>query len=86
MHVAAGVHPDVQGQRIFGFAHPYTWDQALDIMRKVDPQRKLRENFDSAVGNVTVEPRAKAEKLLRDLGRPGWMSFEETVLANIKDA
>ncbi|KAH6974425.1 hypothetical protein BKA56DRAFT_634334 [Ilyonectria sp. MPI-CAGE-AT-0026] len=85
LHVAAAVLPHVEDQRIFGFAGRFNWDQLLDIFRKSEPEKKVVDNFSGGEDPNEIEPRAKAEQLLRDLGRPGWTSLEETILANVKD-
>ncbi|KAJ6171418.1 hypothetical protein N7470_000485 [Penicillium chermesinum] len=87
LHVAAAVLPHVQGQRIFAFADEFSWDRTLSVMRKIDPTRNLPEEFSDGQGqwNVIVAS-SKAEKLLQELGRPGWTRFEDSVAANVRDA
>ncbi|KAL1853933.1 hypothetical protein Daus18300_011675 [Diaporthe australafricana] len=85
LHVAAAIFDDVKDQRIFGFAGRFNWDQVLDILRKTAPNKKFPDNFSGASDPNEIKPVDKAEQLLRDLGRPGWTSLEETVLANISD-
>lgn len=86
LHVAAGLFPHVQDQRIFGFAGPWSWDRCLEIMRKLNPERELRENFSGGTNTCTIVPAAKAKKLLQELGRPGWKSLRESIAENVKDA
>lgn len=84
LHVAAAVLPKVEDQRIFGFGGRFNWDMILDIFRTHVPGRKFPNNFSSGEDGNEIIPRGKAEQLLRDLGRPGWTSLEESILANIE--
>jgi hypothetical protein len=85
LHVAAAIFDHVKDQRIFGFAGRFNWDDILDIFRKTAPNKKFPDNFSGGTDPNEIKPRDKAEQLLRDLGRPGWTSLEESVLANISD-
>ncbi|PNP77063.1 hypothetical protein FNYG_09676 [Fusarium nygamai] len=85
LHVAAAVFDHVKEQRIFGFAGRFSWDAVLDILRKNFPNRTFPENFSGGEDPNEIEPRDKAEQLLKDLGRPGWTSLEESILSNVKE-
>ncbi|KAL6355759.1 hypothetical protein LRP88_09342 [Fusarium phalaenopsidis] len=85
LHVAAAVHPDVKGERIFAFAEPFNWDKVLDILRKQNPGVKFINNFQADQDLTEIKPKARAEQLLRDLGRPGWTSLEDGILLNTED-
>ncbi|KAF4468631.1 Aldehyde reductase [Fusarium albosuccineum] len=85
LHVAGAVLPHVQSQRIFAFAGRFNWDTVLDEMRALDPKRKLTAHFSGGEDPNEIVPRAKAEKLLRELGRPGWTSLKDTIAATVKD-
>ncbi|KAI8677651.1 Epimerase domain-containing protein [Fusarium keratoplasticum] len=85
LHVAAAVFDHIKERRIFGFAGRFNWDEILDILRKAAPNKEFPANFSSGSDANEIKPRAEAEQLLRDLGRPGWVSLEETVLANVSD-
>ncbi|KAI3559687.1 NAD dependent epimerase/dehydratase [Colletotrichum abscissum] len=82
LHVAAALLPDVEGERIFAFAYPMNWDIILDILRKQNPGRKFADNFHNDEYPVTVKPIARAESLLKRLGRPGWISLEQSIATN----
>ena len=86
LHVAAGLFPHVKDQRIFGVAGPWCWDMSLEIMRELDPKRKLRENFSGGANTCTIVPAVKAERLLQELGRPGWKSLRDSIVENVKHA
>ncbi|KAM0231263.1 hypothetical protein ACHAPO_008642 [Fusarium lateritium] len=85
LHVAAAIFEHVKDQRIFAFAGRFSWDQVLDILRKHYPQKTFPENFLSGEDANEIEPRDKAEQLLKDLGRPGWTSLEDSIIANVED-
>lgn len=86
LHVAGALLPHVQDQRIFAYGGRFSWDAILEIMRKLDTKRKIPENFSSGHDPNEIEPRPKAEKLLWELGRPGWTSLANSIAANVKDA
>ncbi|KAK5057464.1 hypothetical protein LTR84_011464 [Exophiala bonariae] len=86
LHVAAGLLPSVKDQRIFAFADRFNWDAVLDVMRTLEPGRNLPDNFSGGRDPNEIEPRAKAENLLKVLGRPGWTSLRDSVAANVLNA
>lgn len=81
LHVAAAILPDVQSERIFGFGEYYTWNKILAIMRKAQPTKTFPDDVQTFGPEYTIEPRARAEELLQKLGRPGFRSLEESILA-----
>ncbi|KAK4112871.1 NAD(P)-binding protein [Canariomyces notabilis] len=86
LHVAALIHPDVQGERIFAYASPFTWRGIQRIMQKLYPGKTFPRDLDEAELDKSDIVRApRTEALLRDMGRPGWTSLEETVRLNIED-
>ncbi|KAM0354946.1 hypothetical protein ACHAPU_000787 [Fusarium lateritium] len=85
LHVAGAIFDHVKDQRIFGFAGRFSFDEVLDILRKNYPDREFPDNFSSGRDSNEIEPRAKAEQLLKDLGQPGWTSLEDSVIANVED-
>lgn len=81
--MAAALLPHVQDRRIFAYAGHFNWDTILDIMRALDPKRKILDNFLDGDGPKEIEPRPKAEKLLQELGRSGWTSLVDSIAANV---
>ena len=86
LHVAAGLLSNVRDQRIFAFGGRFSWDTILDIMRTLEPGRKLPDNFSGGEDPNEIEPRPKAEKLLLELRSLGWTSLADSVMANVRDA
>ncbi|KAJ4328690.1 hypothetical protein N0V84_000881 [Fusarium piperis] len=84
LHVAAGILDNVKGQRIFAYAGRFNWDEVLKILRKSEPNKAFPDNFSGGRDANEYEARPKAEQLLRDLGRPGWATLEETILATVE--
>ncbi|KAK2021105.1 NAD dependent epimerase/dehydratase [Colletotrichum zoysiae] len=80
LHVAAAVMPDVQDERIFAFAEPYNWNKVLAILRQQNPDHSFSDDFEGTEYPHTIEPRGRAEELLKKMGRPGWTSLEDSLL------
>ncbi|KAH6897449.1 hypothetical protein B0T10DRAFT_186503 [Thelonectria olida] len=85
LHLAAAIHPGVKDERIFAFAGRFNWDAMLAIFRKHFPNKTFLDDFSGGEDANEIVERARAEQLLRDLGQPGWVSLEETVLQNVED-
>ncbi|KAK1975559.1 hypothetical protein LZ30DRAFT_605345 [Colletotrichum cereale] len=85
LHVAAATLPDVKSERIFAFAHPFCWDDILEIFRKQYPDKTFPDNFSSEPYPAIIKPRDRAEELLKRLGKPGWTPFEDTLRMNVDD-
>ncbi|KAK6221163.1 aldehyde reductase 2 [Colletotrichum tabaci] len=85
LHVAAAVHPGVQSERIFAFAEPMNADGILAIFRRLYPSRSFPSNLQADEDLSDIVPRQRAEALLRDMGKDGWTSLEESLRRNIED-
>ncbi|KAF4312522.1 NAD-dependent epimerase/dehydratase [Botryosphaeria dothidea] len=84
LHVVAAVHPGVKSERVFGSAGSFHFDDILAWMRKQYPDHKFPENFMKGRDITEWKPKARAEALLRDIGRPGFTSLEESVKKNLE--
>jgi hypothetical protein len=69
VHVGALIFPDVNSERLFSFAYPYTWNDILAIFRKLYPERKFIDDLPnlgrdlSKVSNQRAEVTISAESL-----------------------
>ncbi|KAK7931191.1 hypothetical protein PG985_001903 [Apiospora marii] len=79
LHVAAAVLEKVRHRRLFAFAERYSWDSVLGVLRQLEPAHAFPDNFSGGEDPHEIEPRHYAEQLLRDLGRSGWTSLEESL-------
>ncbi|CAM1510944.1 Fc.00g084570.m01.CDS01 [Cosmosporella sp. VM-42] len=84
LHVAAALFPNVKNERIFAFAGRFSFDTILEIMRKAEPERKFPDNFSGGDDPNEIKPQDRAEQLLRELGEPGWVSLEDTILEAVE--
>ncbi|KAF5573254.1 aldehyde reductase [Fusarium pseudocircinatum] len=84
LHLAAAVFPHIKDRRIFGFAGHFNWDLILEILRKNQPDKTFPSNFSDGIDPNEIQPCTKPEQLLHDLGRPGWISLEESILDNVQ--
>ena len=86
LHVAAGMLAHVHDQRIFAFGGRFSWDKILKIMRTLDPNRQIPDDFSGGEDPNEIAPRPQAERLLQELGRTGWTSLADSISANVKGA
>ncbi|GKZ36198.1 hypothetical protein AbraIFM66950_007194 [Aspergillus brasiliensis] len=87
LHVAGLTHPEVKNERLFAFGHPFTWNEVVSIFRKAFPDRELpRELLGTGeTFRYEIGPDAHAQEILRAMGKPGWSSLEDTLMANVSD-
>ncbi|KIX01426.1 uncharacterized protein Z518_09152 [Rhinocladiella mackenziei CBS 650.93] len=63
VHVGALIYPDVNGERLFDFAYPCTWNDILAIFRKLYPDHHFMAN----IPNLGKDPSKVANELGRDV-------------------
>lgn len=85
LHVAGAIFPDVKDERIFGFAGRFNWDDVLAIFRKHEPEKTFPDNFSGENDPNEIEPASRAEQLLQELGRPGWVCLEQVIVQITED-
>jgi len=85
LHVVALADPECNGERIFAFAAPYTWNSLLAVLRKLEPGKDFGEEKDMGEDRSVV-PKERAEELLRKHYGHGFTSFEETIKEGIAPA
>jgi len=82
LHVVALTNPSVQNERLFAFAEPFNWNDVLEIMRRLYPDREFPEDIECG-RDLSVVDNRKAKELLRGMGREGWTGLEESVRENV---
>lgn len=82
LHVIALIDPSCNGQRIFGFAAPYNWNDVLAIFRKQNPDKTFVDDFPDMGRDLSQIPNEDAEALLKKHYGRGWISLEESLAAN----
>jgi nucleoside-diphosphate-sugar epimerase len=83
LHVAALVDPACNGQRIFAYAQPYTWNDVLAVFRKLEPGKSFLADQEKG-RDLSEVPNAEAEELLKKHYGHGWTSFEESIRQNLR--
>ncbi|RAK96752.1 NAD(P)-binding protein [Aspergillus ibericus CBS 121593] len=82
LHVIGLLDPNVQAERLFACAAPFRWDDAVQILRKLQPHNSVIPNAvkDKVKEKFQIVPSGRAEQLLREFyGRPGWTPLEESL-------
>lgn len=79
VHVAALIYSDVVGERLFTFAHPYSWNDILGVFRKLYPDRKFIDDIPDIGRDLSKVANERAESLLERFDLPGWTSLEDSV-------
>lgn len=83
LHVAALTRPDISNQRLFAFAHPFTTNDLLHTLRKLYPKRQFAEDILGLEEDKNrILPAGRAERILKEMGRPGWTSLEDSLRMN----
>ena len=82
--MAALLHQEVSGERIFAWASPFNWNVVLAAFRRMYPERKFIDDADGLWDDLAVvEPVKRAELLLKEMGQPGFTSLEESLKMTI---
>lgn len=82
LHLAAAIFDDVQGERVWGMAGEYNFNDVVKEFAKADPNWKDKQRFDDK-RDLTVYDTARSIELLKRLGQDGFVSFQDTMKANI---
>lgn len=78
LHVAALIDPACNGERIFGFTAPQSYNHLLAVFRRLEPGKDFGQ--DASIGeDLTQVPNKEAEDLLRKHYGHGFVGLEETV-------
>lgn len=87
LHVAGLTHPEVKNERLFAFGNPFTWHEVVSTYQKALPDREISSELPGAnkMVHYNIGPDARAQDLLRVMGKPGWSTLEDTLMANVLD-
>jgi hypothetical protein len=78
--VAAATDSSIKNERIFAFSAPYTWNQVLDICRRVRPDANVPSNLDNDDKDVSTVDNELARHILTErFGQDGFLSLERGV-------
>lgn len=84
LHVVALLHPDVEGERIFGFAEPKNLTNTIQYLRELYPDRTFPDPPAGDLENKgNVFGKKRAEELLKWVkgSGSGWTSYKESIKA-----
>ncbi|KAK3044432.1 hypothetical protein LTS18_001301 [Coniosporium uncinatum] len=84
LHVAGLVDEGVQGERLYGFAHEFIWDDVLKVMREMEPEGTFLGDFGMERDGVEVRTRDRAEAVLKECFGTGWTSLKDSVTRNVE--
>jgi hypothetical protein len=85
LHISALIYDDVNGERLFGFAERWDYNDLLEIYRKHYPGKTFPANVQGLGTDMTTPPTARAEEVLKWVKGKGWDVLEKSVVAMSKD-
>ncbi|KAH8701660.1 NAD dependent epimerase/dehydratase [Talaromyces proteolyticus] len=88
LHAIALLDANVQSERIFACAAPFTWTQIYQTFQELQPENDKIPNAPKDEGPtlIKVKPSARAEQLIQKFyGRDGWVSLKESLADGIAD-
>ena len=78
LHIAALLHPDVQNERIFGYAEPKNANAILRKYKELYPNREFAdEDPEEGEDLEVIEEKARAQELLQWIAGKNWTSMKE---------
>ncbi|KAG8526532.1 uncharacterized protein KY384_008732 [Bacidia gigantensis] len=85
LHVAALIVPGVEGERLLGYAKPFSQTEILGYLRKLEPGKEFEKDPEGEGRDVSEVDSKRSEVLVKVLKNgEGWTSLEETVGDNVK--
>jgi nucleoside-diphosphate-sugar epimerase len=79
LHLAALAFNDVGGERLFGFAHRFNYNNFLQTFRKLAPETTWPADELGQELPSTIVKNERSVELLKRFGAEGWVPFEESV-------
>lgn len=84
LHVAAVLLPGVEGERLLGYAKPFSQTAILEILRKIEPEKQFESDPEGEGRDISEVDNGRSEDVLRKLTGKSWTGLEETVRENVK--
>jgi nucleoside-diphosphate-sugar epimerase len=85
VHIGALIDGTVQGERLFAYASSFNWNDLLEAIRKVRPEKEVMGNFEGMGRDETTVDNEPARNLLKKwFGQDDWTSLEDTVRQALK--
>ena len=79
LHVGALIYEDVSGERLFGFAEPFNWNDVLAGFRKLYPEKSFPKDRELGMDMSNV-PNKRALEVLECMKEgKGWAGLEESL-------
>jgi len=85
LHLAALLFEDVINERLFGFAHPFNYNNFLRVFRNLAPEREWPLDQNQLEQPSTIIGTGRSIELLRRFGSEGWVPFDESVRRSCLD-
>lgn len=85
LHIIGLAHPSVQNERIFAITGPVNLNDIIDVLRKIQPQKKLEDFPNHERDLSTFEAAQRAEMLHKEAYGTGFIDLEKSVRDNASD-
>lgn len=86
LHVAALTDVDIVNERLFAFSEVYNFNDILVALKKVKPEHELPAKSDTDIHSAnTIEPRGRAEEILKKHFGRGFKTLNESVAESVED-
>lgn len=84
--IAAVLDNTLENERIFAWAYPFTWNQAIDVINKVRPDLKCSAQKDPEEGrDLSKAPNELGALLLKKwFGQIGYKNLEQSIKENLE--
>jgi len=85
IHVAALLEPDVQNERLWALAGPFSLNEVLRILRKQLPKKQIPADIEGLGENTKIKvDNSRSTELLKRQGRD-WLSLNDSIAELVAD-
>ncbi|KAL9613932.1 MAG: hypothetical protein Q9167_001546 [Letrouitia subvulpina] len=85
LHIAALLLPGVEGERLLGYATPFSQTEILEILRRIEPEKKFQNDPEGEGRDLSEVDNSRSEELVKKLkDGEGWTDLETTVRENVR--